>query len=509
MTRLMRPIDAVIDQITMYRLALYVLFFYVFVGIVMAFAGKLAFSPGALLISTAFLVLMCWTSNTILATVFNVPTNVESAFLTALILALIFDPPLSTGDLVTLGWVAILAMSSKYILSIHNKHLFNPAAISALVIGYALKDPASWWVGTSSMMPVVVIGGLLIVRKVRQETLVGSFLAMALVGESVAGLLHGTKVSVEVRQFLLESPLFFFASIMLTEPLTAPPTKKLKTIYGLITGFLFIPQIHLGSIYSTPELALVIGNVYSYLVSPKKKFVLTLQRKTRLSPDTVDFAFAAPNGVAFAPGQYMEWTLGYPRADSRGNRRFFTMASSPTEQSLHLGVKFYEQGSSFKRALWGLNRRTTILAGQIAGDFTLPDDPTKKLVFIAGGIGITPYRSMLKYLIDTKQQRDIVLFYANRTADDIVYQDVLTDANRRLGIPTVYTLTDTSSVPRNWSGYVGRIDPSMIARVVPDYRDRIFYLSGPPEMVRAYEHMLKRMRVHGRQIKKDYFAGLV
>ncbi len=506
---MMRPIDSIIDQITMYRLTLYILFVYVFMGIVLAFTGRLAFSPGALLVSATFFVVMCWTSNTILAAIFNVPTNVESAFLTALILALIFDPPHSTSDLMVLGWAAILAMSSKYILAIHNKHLFNPAAVSAVIIGYALQDPASWWVGTSSMLPVVVIGGLLIVRKVRQENLVASFLAAALVGESVFGLLHGTSVSLELRRFLIQTPLLFFASIMLTEPLTAPPTKQLKSIYGLLIGFLFVPQVHLGSIYSTPEIALVIGNLFSYLVSPKKKFMLALQRKTKLSPDTVDFAFAAPNSIAFAPGQYMEWTLDHTRADSRGNRRFFTLASSPTENTLHLGVKFYEQGSTYKRALWRLNRRTTLLAGQIAGDFTLPDDPNTKLVFIAGGIGITPFRSMLKYLVDTKQRRDVVLFYANKTVGDIVYQDVLTEANRKLGVQTIYTLTDTSSVPRNWSGHVGRIDPNMIARAVPDYRERIFYLSGPPEMVRSYERMLKRMHVSGRQIKKDFFAGLV
>ena len=477
-------------------------------GVVLAFTHNLAFSPGALLISAVFLVVMCWTSNTILGAIFNVPTNVESAILTALILALIFDPPKTSSDLIVLGWAAILAMASKYILALHSKHLFNPAAVSAVIIGYALQDPASWWVGTSRMLPVVLIGGLLIVRKVRQETMVGTFLLAATIGEGLFALLHGTPMSLEMRRFLVESPLFFFASIMLTEPLTAPPTRLLKSIYGLITGLLFIPQVHLGSTYSTPELALVIGNVFSYLVSPKRKYVLALQRKTRLAPDAVDFSFAAPDGLAFAPGQYMEWTLGYPGADSRGNRRYFTLASSPTENVLHLGVKFYEDGSSFKKALLGLNRRSTILAGQIAGDFTLPSDPRRKLVFIAGGIGITPFRSILKYLIDTRQQRDVVVFYAVRRVEEIAYADVLDDANRRLGIPTYYTLTDADTAPRNWAGYVGRVDSNMIAEAVPDFRERIFYLSGPPNMVRSYERMLRDLGIGRRQIKKDFFSGL-
>ncbi len=149
-----------------------------------------------------------------------------------------------------------------------------------------------------------------------------------------------------------------------------------------------------------------------------------------------------------------------------------------------------------------------MLAGQIAGDFTLPSDPHRKLVFIAGGIGITPFRSMLKYLIDTRQQRDVVLFYAVRRAEEIAYADVLDEANRRLGIPTYYTLTDAGAAPRNWAGYIGRLDSDMVAEAVPDYRDRIFYLSGPPTMVRSYERMLRGMGVGRRQIKKDFFSGL-
>ncbi len=205
----------------------------------------------------------------------------------------------------------------------------------------------------------------------------------------------------------------------------------------------------------------------------------------------------------------MEFTLAHTKPDSRGNRRFFTLASSPTEENLHLGVRFYPNSSSFKKALSKIDSRTKIIAGQIAGDFTLPQDPTQKLVFIAGGIGITPFRSMLKYLLDMKQPRDIVLFYANKTADEIAYKDVLAEAQTKLGIKVQYTLTDTQAIPRKWSGLVGRIDEHMIQAIVPDYQERTYYVSGPPDMVRAYEHILKNMGIKNVQIKKDFFPGLV
>jgi len=244
-------------------------------------------------------------------------------------------------------------------------------------------------------------------------------------------------------------------------------------------------------------------------VSPKQKVVLKVRRKIKAAPDIVDFVFKPSEKLTFMPGQYMEFTLAHPHTDSRGNRRYFTLASSPTENDVHLGVRFYEHSSSFKKAMYGINSGTNMVAAQIAGDFTLPSNPDQKLVFIAGGIGITPFRSMLKYLLDTQQRRDIVLFYVNKRADEIIYKDVLSAAQARLGIKTFYTLTDTNAIPRNWSGFVGRIHEQMILRAIPDYEERTYYLSGPPEMVNANESVLKHMGVRNDQIKKDFFPGLV
>jgi ferredoxin-NADP reductase len=295
---------------------------------------------------------------------------------------------------------------------------------------------------------------------------------------------------------------------MLTEPLTAPPTLGKRRVYGALVGALFIPQAHLGALYSTPELALCLGNLYSYAASPKRRWVLTLRKKTRLASDVMEFTFRPQRGLAFAPGQYLEFTLGHSGVDSRGNRRYFTLASSPTEDQVRLGVRFSQPGSSYKRALAQMDGRVPLLSGQLAGDFTLPADPRDKLVFIAGGIGITPFRSILKYLIDTGQRRDIILLYANRHAEDIVYQDVLAEAQTRLGARVYYTLTDPAHAPHGWRGALGRVDGRMIAAAAPDYRERCVYVSGPPDMVRATAAALRALGVPRRQIKRDYFPGL-
>src|SRR5215469_6560500 len=250
-------VDDLLDHVTMYRLVLYVLIGLIATAVVLSFLTLLPFSPLALLFSAFFLGFMCWAANSLLARVFEAPTNVESAYITALILALIIDPAKSPNDLLFLGWAAILATSSKYILSFNNKHIFNPAAIAAVITSFALGESASWWVGTASMLPVVLFGGMLLVRKLRQEELVLLFVMAALVTVCVVSFLQRLSLTRELLQLLVESPLFFFAAIMLTEPLTAPPTQKLRCIYGVMIGMLFIPQIHLGPIYSTPELALI------------------------------------------------------------------------------------------------------------------------------------------------------------------------------------------------------------------------------------------------------------
>ncbi len=493
----------------MYRLVLYVLLGFLGLATILSFFSLLPFSPIALVASTIFLVIMCWAANTILARVFDVPANVESVYITALILALILDPAQSPTAFQFLGWAAILAMASKYLLALNRKHIFNPAAIAVVITAFVLGETASWWVGTLDMLPLVLFGGWLVARKIRQEDVVVVCCVVALVGSCVLALVQGSDLLTELQQMLVTSPLFFFASIMLTEPLTAPPTKPLRRVYAALAGLLFIPQIHLGAVYSTPELALVVGNVFSYLVSPKRKVLLKLNKKVKLAPGIMDFAFKPSETLAFVPGQYMEFTLDHPHSDGRGNRRYFTLASSPTEKLVHLGIRFYEEGSTFKQALYRMDGRSTLLAGQIAGDFTLPPDPTQKLVFIAGGIGITPFRSMLKYLLDVKQRRDIVVFFINKTANEIVYADVLNAAQTTLGVKTFYTLTDTTAVPRSWPGFVGRLNEQMIQWAVPDFRERTYYVSGSPEMVRACEHILKNLHVRHEQIKKDFFPGLV
>jgi len=503
-------IDYLLDRITMYRLVQWDLRILIGLAAVFGEFGLIPFGSFAILWSTLLLVVVCWISNKVFSWAFAAPANAESVYITALILALIISPvaSLQFSSVMFLVWAGVLAMASKYILAINKKHIFNPAAIAVVITAYTIHQSASWWVGNAVMMPFVIIGGFLIVRKIRRWDLVLSFLIAALLTMLVFAIIKGASLPDTLNQLLLHSSLFFFAFVMLTEPLTTPPQRLQRILYGVLVGILFAPDVHVFGIYSTPELALVISNIFSYLVSPKQKLLLRLQDKIRIAPGIVDFLFTPEKQLQFLPGQYMEWTLPHPSSDFRGTRRYFTIASSPTEQTLRVGVRVYEKGSSFKKKMIAMNDQDVIVAGQLAGEFTLPKDPKQKIVLIAGGIGITPYRSMIKYLLDTKESRPIILIYANKTPAEIVYTDVFDQAQKELGIKTIYTLTDSNAVPKNWQGKVGRISKAMIKEEVPDYMDRIFYLSGPHPLVSSCEKVLRDLGVAGAHIRTDYFPGL-
>jgi len=387
-------------------------------------------------------------------------------------------------------------MASKYIFAIGKKHIFNPAAFGVAVTLLAFNDAASWWVGGNMpLLPIIVIGGLLMLRKVQRFDLAPTFFAAALASDVLTHAAFSPVSTIEAA--LLHTPIFFFATIMITEPLTTPPTRGLRIAYGILVGALFSPFIVIGGIRSAPELALLVGNIFSYLVSPKGKQMLTLKEKKKVSDDQYHFTFAAEKKLTFAPGQYLEWTLGHKKPDARGNRRYFTIASSPTEDTVQLGVKFHTPSSTFKKALGAMEPGEKILAGALAGAFSLPKDGRQELACIAGGIGITPFRTMIKDLIDRREKRDAVLFYSNRTPEEVAYRDVLEEAERTLFFRKFFSTTENGQ----------RLTGDMIKIAIPDYRERMFYISGTHAMTIAFRKTLRGMGVPPTHIRTDFFPG--
>jgi glycine betaine catabolism B len=505
---MIKLIDAVLNKITMYRLVLYVLIFLLVAAGTLGYFGVISYNPVSIALSTVFIFLVCWTTNRIFAHSFEAPYNPESTWITALILALIITPPTAIFDTTYLAlafWASAIAIASKYILAIRKKHIFNPAALGVAATAAFLGLSASWWVGTPWMVPFVLAGGLLIVRKIHRFDMWWTFIGTFALGIAYFTLTHRLDLALSFSQSFLYAPAFFFSTVMLTEPATSPGSRIWRLLYAFGTACLFLPNVSIGSFYFTPELALLVANIGTYIVSSKEKLILTLKEKIRLSQDVVEFVFTPNRRLVFAPGQYMEWTLAHTSPDSRSVRRYFTIASSPTEPDLHLGVKFYAPASSFKEKLYSMQPGEQIVASQLAGDFTFPRDPNRKLVFIAGGIGVTPFRSMIQYLLDTGEKRPITILYSMRAPQDAVYRDLLDRAQYELGIKVVYAFSDASVLLR--PGTVRMITADVVAKEVPDYEERTFYISGPQGMVTSFKDMLLGMGVGRTSIKTDYFPG--
>lgn len=247
-----------------------------------------------------------------------------------------------------------------------------------------------------------------------------------------------------------------------------------------------------------------------------------LVKKEQLTKTVWEFWFGGERLPNWQAGQYMEWILPHSNPDKRGTRRFFTLASSPTEKELMIATKIIEPASTFKVALKNLNIGDSIIARGVDGDFVLPKSQQEKLVFIAGGIGITPFRSMIKYLLDTGEKRDIVLLYSNKDSSDVAFSELFNEA-KKIGVKTINYFTSgspisnsirveddsvTSAKGKNTEDIVyGFITAEEIQIKVLNWQERTFYISGPEPMVEAYEKMLNSIGVKRRQIKTDYFPG--
>lgn len=492
----------------MYKTVLFGLLLITASAFIASFLGYIYYTPLQLLYSYIALFLVCYITNFVISFTFRIAVNIESQSITALILFLILKPISSLNELKIYLVVGVISMASKYVLVIGKKHIFNPVAIALVASGLLGFGSAFWWVGSSVLLVPVAVAGFLILRKTQRFTMFSVFVLSSVVSIVGMNIFRDFNPFEALTFAFLSGPLIFFGSVMLTEPLTTPTKNKFRIIYGVFVGLLYGLQWKFGIFSSSPEMALLIGNILSYALSPRARLVLTLVQKNLLSKDVYDFVWKPDKKLLFKPGQYLEWTMPMYFGDSRGNRRYFTIASSPTEAHIHLGVKFYEQPSSFKKQLLDMKEGETLVASQLSGEFTLPEDRNKKLVFIAGGIGVTPFRSIAKYMFDMQDKRDAVLFYSNKTTRDIVYRDFFEDC-RSLGLKTIFMVNDLEGAPFTPILKQGFITSELITTEVPDYKDRVFYISGPRGMVTSFQKTLSELGIKKSNIKVDFFPGFV
>jgi ferredoxin-NADP reductase len=220
----------------------------------------------------------------------------------------------------------------------------------------------------------------------------------------------------------------------------------------------------------------------------------TLSATKQEASDTFSFIFAPEEPLQWKAGQLLRYVLDHPNPDDRGLERFFSIASAPHEEHVMLTTRFASKSSSFKKALKNLRRGDAVEAHDLEGDFVV-DHRKKTFVFIAGGIGITPFRAILLDLEHNKKPLNVQLLYANRD-NDFPYRKELEALRRRH--------------PEFRIDYVvspNRIDEKSIPQLVPDIQKPMFYVSGPEPMVESMDKTLKKIGVSKKRIKNDFFPG--
>jgi ferredoxin-NADP reductase len=231
---------------------------------------------------------------------------------------------------------------------------------------------------------------------------------------------------------------------------------------------------------------------------------VTLVKTHQEAANITTFFFKPEKPLYYTAGQFIELTLPHDDPDERGIKRWFTLSSSPSEEYLSITTKFVTNGSgsSFKKALRTLDPGDTLNMSDPMGDFVLPKYIQTPLIFVAGGIGITPFHSMLSWLADTNEERDIKLLYGVNSEEDIVFQQTFERAKQHATI----IVNEPSAA---WGGERGIITAEKILGLEQPRDDTLIYVSGPEPMVQGLERDLKAAGIPGRQLVLDFFENYV
>ena len=227
-------------------------------------------------------------------------------------------------------------------------------------------------------------------------------------------------------------------------------------------------------------------------------FELPVTETKQETPDIKSIKIGIEQKFDYKPGQYVIVELDIEDSE---NTRSLSIASSPTEDFLLFSTKISQ--TLFKQKFNNLQVGDKVKLKGPMGIFVLKED-AKEIMFLGGGIGITPFRDMIKYACDKRLPIKLTLLYSNRTPNDIVYKDewsLFEQQNPNLKV--VNTITDDP----NWQGRKGRINESLVKEFCSDLNNTIFYICGPPGMVTGLSDLLKTMNISQSNIKIERFAG--
>ena len=232
-----------------------------------------------------------------------------------------------------------------------------------------------------------------------------------------------------------------------------------------------------------------------------------LQRIEEVADGTMAFHFEKPGGFVFKAGQFGDFTLINPaETDAEGNIRGFSLASAPYESDVMFATRMRD--TAFKRVLKTMEVGTEVSLDAPYGSFTLHNNSRTPAVFLTGGIGVTPVRSIILQATHDNLPHKIFLFYSNRRPEDAAFLDQLMEAQKQNPNYTfVGTMTEMEKSSRKWEGETGYITKLVLLKYIGDLTVPIFYLAGPAAMVTAMRKTLNEAGVDDDNIRTEEFSG--
>ena len=240
---------------------------------------------------------------------------------------------------------------------------------------------------------------------------------------------------------------------------------------------------------------------------PVSAYASRLLNKVEVAEGTIAFHFEKPTGFDFKPGQSADLTLpNPPETDAEGNVRTFSIASAPFEDQLMFATRMRD--TAFKRSLKKMPLGTVVKMDSAMGSFTLHKNSAKPAVFLAGGIGVTPFSSIVRQADHDRAPHKLYLFYSNRRPEDAPFVEVLQNLEKtNPQFRFIATMTEMRRSKKTWNGETGRIDQEMLSKYLNELRGPIYYVAGPPASVSGMRKMLVASGVDEDDIRSDEFSG--
>ena len=234
---------------------------------------------------------------------------------------------------------------------------------------------------------------------------------------------------------------------------------------------------------------------------------IKLKDRRQVAEGTMAFYFEKPEGFAYKAGQFADYTLINPaKTDAEGNIRGFSLASAPCEDFLMFATRMRD--TAFKRVLKTMEPGTEVTLDAPYGSFTLHNDASIPAVFLTGGIGVTPVRSIVLQAAHDKLPHKIFLFDSNKRPEDAAFFDELTEAQKENPNYTfIGTMTRMEKSSRAWPGETGYITQAMLLKYIGDLTLPIYYIVGPGLMVQAMRKILNEVGVNDDNIRAEEFTG--